>query len=315
MNILNFLIPFLLTYSITKIFLPYFRKYVSALPTERGFHKYIKPSGGGIIFSLIFLLFSLSNDFYYLSLISIPLSIIGLIDDKFNISLKYRLFVQVIVVTLIILYLRNNDLTFISSLIDNNFLIFFILLFMGVSIINFINFMDGIDGLVGGGFIFIFLSIIGNTDYLIPLVGALLGFIILNWQPAKIFMGDAGSLFIGGIFVGVTFKSNTNIEFLKVLLLSTPLIIDPLTTLIKRIYYKHPFWKAHNLHLYQRLVSAGLSHSKVSSIYILAILANCFVYRFSNLLNLFLTSVVIVIIGAILDYKIAVCFKKNNNLK
>ena len=136
MFILNFLIPFLLTYLITKTTIPYFRKYISAPPTQRGLHNYIKPSGGGIIISLICLLFSNDKNFFYLALFSIPLSIIGLIDDKFNLSSKYRLLAQLFTVFFIVAYLKNHEITFISSLINTNFLSYFILVFFGLSIIT-----------------------------------------------------------------------------------------------------------------------------------------------------------------------------------
>ena len=69
--------------------------------------------------------------------------------------------------------------------------------------------------------------------------------------------------------MAILLKSNTDVQFLKSLLITTPLIIDPLITLIRRIYKQQIFWEPHKLHLYQRLVNAGFSHSKVSSIYIL----------------------------------------------
>ena len=308
MFIVKLIFPFILTYLITKITLPYFREYISAAPSKRGLHLYTKPSGGGIIFSLICLLFSANNTFFYLALISMPLSIIGLIDDRFNISSKYRLLLQLFTVILLISYLKNNEITFLNTLIDSNFLIYFLLILIGLTLINFINFMDGIDGLVSGSFIIVFSLIHSESNYLFPLIGSLIGFLILNWQPSKIFMGDSGSLFIGSIFVGIIFKSNTNIQFLKFLLLTTPLIIDPLITLIRRIYNKQSFWKPHKLHLYQRLVSAGLSHSTVSSLYISSILFLGIVYKFSNLISLIISSSIVIILGLFLDYKFAVHF-------
>ena len=64
--------------------------------------------------------------------------------------------------------------------------------------------MDGIDGLVAGCFIVIFLAISKGSLPLITLAGALSGFLFVNWQPSKIFMGDAGSLFLG-LFLKVSF--------------------------------------------------------------------------------------------------------------
>ena len=98
-------------------------------------------------------------------------------------------------------------------------------------------------------------------------------------------MGDSGSLFIGSIFVSIIFMSKSDIEFTKLVLIATPLLLDPLITLIRRILNRQNFLKPHKLHLYQRLVSSGMSHAKVSCIYIFSITLLCIFYNFSDLFN------------------------------
>ena len=303
----NFLLPLLITFFSTKFAIPFLRKFFNAKPTERGMHHFTKPTGGGIIFALIYYIFALKER-AFICLFSLPLLIIGLLDDKFHISSRIRFLIQLIIVSLILVLAIYNDTSFISneSLIQNfaNLLI----ILAGVAIINFVNFMDGIDGLITGSFIVIFLVISNGSVDLISLAGALSGFIFYNWQPSKIFMGDAGSLFIGSILIRIMVNSETPMDFVKILFLITPLIADPAITLTRRIIKRKTFWTAHKLHLYQRLVMAGISHSKVSLIYIIAIFLLSIFYLFSNLIGLASMSFLIIILGIFLERKFALKF-------
>ena len=307
--IISFLLSGFITLFFTKLLIPYLSKYITAMPSKRGLHCYKKPTGGGIVFGAVYLIFSISKG-YFFSLISIPLLIIGFIDDKLNIPSITRLIAQTITVFLLFLLRLNTESSFLYFLPENNFLIYLFIIFIGVSIINFINFMDGIDGLVAGCFIVIFLAISKGSLPLITLAGALSGFLFVNWQPSKIFMGDAGSLFLGTVFVSIIFQSNNSIDFLKALFLITPLIADPAITIIRRFFNKEVFWKPHKLHLYQRLVSSGMSHSKVSLIYIFSVTLLSIFYLFFSLIHLAILSLALVIFGFFLDSKFALNFKK-----
>ena len=94
-----------------------------------------------------------------------------------------------------------------------HFLLFILIIITGTAIINFVNFMDGIDGLVSGSLIIIFLigSILINNYFLI-VVGPLLGFLLWNWDPSKLFMGDVGSTFLGALLVGLLLTDSKNIN-------------------------------------------------------------------------------------------------------
>ena len=306
----NFLLPLLITFFSTNFALPFLKKFFKAKPTERGMHYFTKPTGGGIIFAITYYIFALKER-TFISLFSLPLLIIGLLDDKFHISSRIRFLTQLIIVSIILVLAVYNDSSFISnkSLIHNFANLFII--FAGVAIINFINFMDGIDGLVTGSFIVIFLVISNGSVDLVCLAGALSGFIFYNWQPSKIFMGDAGSLFIGSILIRAMINSETPIDFVKILFLITPLIADPAITLIRRIIKRKTFWTAHKLHLYQRLVMAGISHSRVSLIYITTIFLLSIFYLFSNLLGLSLMSFLVILFGIFIDNKFAANFNEN----
>lgn len=306
----NFLLPLLITFFSTKFAIPFLKKFFNANPTERGLHYFTKPTGGGIVFAFIYYIFALKER-AFICLFSLPLLIIGLLDDKFQISSRIRFLTQSITVSLILILAIHNQTSFISNTtLIQNFASLFIIL-AGVAIINFINFMDGIDGLITGSFIIIFLVISNGSIDLIYLAGALAGFIFYNWQPSKIFMGDAGSLFIGSTFIRVILYSETTVDFVKILFLITPLIADPVITLIRRILKRNIFWKAHKLHLYQRLVMAGISHSRVSLIYIITILILSIFYLFSNLIGLAFMSFIVILFGIFLENKYAAKFSES----
>ena len=311
MHIINFFIPIFITFFILKITIPYFKIYIPAIPTNRGMHRIIKPTGGGISFVLIYITFAILRGFY-LPLISFPLALIGLLDDKLNISSKAKFVAQTLTVFAIIIFLKNNQVTFLNTFLENNFLYYLIFSLIGISIINFINFMDGIDGLVCGSFIILLFILNPSKNEFYPLIGALLGFSKLNWYSSKIFMGDAGSLFLGSFIVSILFKSNNSLDFIKILLLMTPLIIDPFITIIRRIATSQRIFSAHRLHLYQRLVSNGLSHSQVSLIYILSIFFLGIFYKFSSVIYLSIASLLIILLGVFLDKKFALRFHQKN---
>jgi UDP-GlcNAc:undecaprenyl-phosphate GlcNAc-1-phosphate transferase len=145
---------------------------------------------------------------------------------------------------------------------------------------NLFNFMDGIDGLAGGVGIIYSLALaavsIGTGHRLIGagclmLAAACLGFVAHNFPPAKIFMGDVGSLFIGYViaaFATVTSNSGERpVPFIAVLLILSSFLYDTIFTLIRRARRGEKLWEAHRSHLYQRLVIAGQSHRRVTLTY------------------------------------------------
>ncbi len=308
--LIHFLITLVLSYFFFKLSIPLLIKLFPAIPSERGMHNYIKPTSGGILFVIIYTAIAIYQKFY-LPLLSIPLAIIGLIDDKFVLSNKIKFIFQISTVTYILFFLQNSDTSFLSYLLVNRFYLYLILIFFGVAIINFINFMDGIDGIVCGCIIIIFISINGTFHYLFPAIGALTAFLIFNWQPSKIFMGDTGSLFLGSYLLTLIYNSGSILDSLKIVLLCFPLIADPIIVIIRKLINKQNILKPHKQHLYQRLVSGGISHSNVSLIYIFSTLILGLIYNFGNLPSLIITTFLIFIFGLILDIKYALKFSES----
>ena len=305
---IHFFFCFILTFFFLKKFIPILRKFFPVIPNERGMHNIVKPSSGGISFIAIYAVLAIYQGFI-LPLFSIPIAVIGVFDDKFNLSKLIRFIFQVITISLIILYLNNDPNSFVSYLKNYGILGYFLLIFLGTSIINFINFMDGIDGLICGSMIIIFSTLDGGFYNLSPLIGTLTAFLYFNWYPSKIFMGDAGSLFLGSYLVSLMYSSSNDFtSFFKICLLCSPILMDAISCLFRRFINKKNIFNAHKSHLYQRLVSNGYKHSTVSIIYILAISTLSIFYLFSTTLNLFVASTILFILGIYLDRKYALSF-------
>lgn len=163
-----------------------------------------------------------------------------------------------------------------------------------VGLTNAYNFMDGIDGIAGGqavvaGFAWAMLGwLIGDT--LTRSVGLLiaassLGFLGHNWPPARIFMGDVGSAFLGYSFAILPLFAVLNHPGLLVfgVLVVWPFLFDTVFTFFRRLRRGENVFAAHRSHLYQRLVIAGYSHRAISVLYIgLALIGVVFAFAWMN---------------------------------
>ena len=119
-------------------------------------------------------------------IICLPLAIVGIIDDLYNLSPVKRYFAQFITVFVLFYLSSFNALKIFNFPNSFLFLTYLFLIIAGTAVINFANFMDGIDGLVGGCFTIILISsALINDISILPLSGAVFGFLILNWYPSK----------------------------------------------------------------------------------------------------------------------------------
>jgi UDP-N-acetylmuramyl pentapeptide phosphotransferase/UDP-N-acetylglucosamine-1-phosphate transferase len=130
------------------------------------------------------------------------------------------------------------------------------------AVINFTNFMDGLDGLVA-----LCGVVLMASAGLWPVAGALLGFLAWNWSPAKVFMGDVGSTWIGAVFAGMVLQQPGPWEAISLLLVGFPLLGDALICVLRRLRAGQPVFQAHRLHLFQRLQRGGWPHARVSLVY------------------------------------------------
>jgi len=153
-----------------------------------------------------------------------------------------------------------------------------------VGLTNAYNFMDGIDGIAGVQAIVAALGwiAIGRltgahevTFVALPLAAATAGFLVHNWQPASVFMGDVGSTFLGFVFAAFPVAlaaSDPRMPFVG-LLLVWPFVFDASYTFVRRMLRGENVSSPHRSHLYQRLVICGASHRSVSIAYL--VLAGC----------------------------------------
>jgi Fuc2NAc and GlcNAc transferase len=128
----------------------------------------------------------------------------------------------------------------------------------------------------------VFLFVLLPTDnfgskFGLVVAAACCGFLVWNWEPAKLFMGDVGSGPLGLLFVIGGALALANARSVVVFLPLFPLFLDALLTLILRFRRGERVTDAHRAHLYQRVVSSGVRHSVVSSVYALAAAIGAFV--------------------------------------
>jgi ABC-type multidrug transport system fused ATPase/permease subunit len=263
------------------------------VPNTRSSHSKPIPLGAGITFvislipAVIYLKwagFVTSNSFYLLAAGATLCTLLGFIDDLKHLSAKFRLIVQFVVSVGTMLYLTNLlkipfDVRFLPFDVPVVSFIFGVLFVMWM--INLFNFMDGLDGLLGSQvFLYGIASyglcyLSGNSALGIVylLISALtLPFLIFNWRPAKIFMGDAGAYFFGFCFafLGLVGKIEYEQSLVAQVILMGALIFDATFTLISRALRSKKCMGAHREHLFHRLKdNLRLRTSRIVSIYIL----------------------------------------------
>ncbi len=305
--ILQLTISTILSAGITKLSIPFLKKYFNYEPDNRSSHIQSKPTAGGISFVLTGCIFSLING-NISPLLCLPLAIVGFLDDFIRLSRSSRFLVQFL--TVFFLFYNSSYFSDLVEKIDfYKVIIIFLAIVFFLGVINFINFMDGLDGLVAGSMVIIIFTasiLISNTYY--ALLGGLLGFLIFNWHPSKVFMGDGGSTFLGAVFIGIIISSDDWLIALKIVLVATPLLADAFICIVRRFLSKQSIFEAHRSHLYQRLNQAGFSHGYVSTIYIIFTLILSLSVLLFNIKITFLFIVIEFFVAILLDQKMSVPF-------
>jgi len=154
---------------------------------------------------------------------------------------------------------------------------------------------DGLDGLVTGCM----------SVTIAAMVGSLLGFLLWNWSPAKVFMGDVGSTFLGAVFAGLVLQASSWPEAFGYLLVATPLLGDACLCVPRRLLAGQRVFQAHRLHLFQRLHQAGWPHARVSLAYIAATAVFAVAMLAGGWPWVFGLAVVELLVGVWLDQRVA----------
>lgn len=249
-------------------------------PNHRSSHTRPTPRGGGIgILAAIVVGIAVATAFGFVPyrlasslLCGIPIAVVGYIDDRISLSARLRLFVQAACVALALWILSPLPALEIADFVFQPVAAALFYLVAIVWLINLFNFMDGIDGIAAGQAIAIGLLWVLVLQSPISVLGAVFaaaasGFLVFNWPPAKIFMGDVGSGFCG-YYIGICGlalpQQQPNTSFFLGLIPAAPFILDATLTLIIRLLKGHRPGVAHRSHAYQRASRQLGRHGPVS---------------------------------------------------
>lgn len=247
------------------------------IPNQRSLHQRPVPrvGGWGVLPSALLLTALFAPPLRIIALGGAALALVSQIDDRRGLSARVRFGVHVIVVAAVVAI----------SAVD---IAWWFAIFAGVAIVwlvNLYNFMDGSNGLAGG------MTVFGFGTYAIAaapsqpslalaaaaVAGAAVGFLLLNFPKAKVFLGDAGSIPLGFLAGALGFwgwqHSAWPLWFPA--LVFAPFIADSTATLLRRLARGEKFWEAHREHYYQRLVRMVGSHVHVALIYYSLMLVGC----------------------------------------
>ena len=261
-------------------------KLILDIPNERSSHSVPTPRGGGVVFSAVFLASILvfyiavpENGELWRALLGSGgiVAFTGWVDDRNHLSPKARLLAQSVAVAWALFCLGGMPELILTKTITLKLGILGTMLAFigGVWLINLYNFMDGIDGIAGGQGVFA--SLAGAWFFLQTgqatiatslalLAVTLAGFLWWNWPPAKVFMGDVGSGFLGIVFFVYALEGEhtDSAPALVWAVLLSPFVIDATLTLFRRMKRKEKLFQAHKSHVYQLAVQEGYSHQVVS---------------------------------------------------
>jgi UDP-N-acetylmuramyl pentapeptide phosphotransferase/UDP-N-acetylglucosamine-1-phosphate transferase len=252
------------------------------VPNERSSHVVPKPHGGGIAVVIVLLVgwigvLAMQGDLdgksVLLAGMTAGLAVLSFIDDLKNLSARFRLLVQAVAVAAGLL-VTVPESGFTNGLVP----LLIELPVVGVAwlwFVNLFNFMDGIDGITGVETISIGSGVIGlamigsvGTELQIPalaMVAAIAGFLVWNWQPSKIFIGDVASIplgFLGGWMLLETGTASSGLSgWAAAILLPGYYLFDATFTLVRRMLRRDNIFEAHRQHFYQQATQRGFSHA------------------------------------------------------
>lgn len=263
-------------------------------PNERKVHKKPMPVMGGLMIYLGFLfgymLFApQSTQMLAILIASFIVVITGILDVIKPLRAREKLVGQVVAALIIVFYgkILLNDISFFGYYFDFGWLAYPITIVFIVAVMNCINLIDGLDGLADGISMIFFITIgvlafimhnLGSLEITIAfiMIGACLGFLIFNFNPAKIFMGEIGSMFLGFMIAVVCllgFKAVTLTSLVVPMLILAIPILDTLFAILRRIIHHKPIYEADRQHLHHQLLNKKFSQkTTVLIIYAVSIL-------------------------------------------
>jgi len=276
------LISLTLTYAVRRYAL---RKGVLDIPNSRSSHSIPTPRGGGVAFVIVFISFVIIVSVIYkfprrltLGLVcgSLLIASVGWLDDKGGLSVTTRAITHLVSAALATDCIGGLPTIRLGPAVVKLGITGSLLAILGIAWgVNLYNFMDGIDGIAGSEAVTVatfggLLSLVsGNSSVALLCFGLALsvaGFLYWNWPPAKIFMGDVGSGFLGFVFAYIALWSErTNgVPLVTWLILLAVFVVDATLTLVRRVISGERWYEAHRSHVYQLAVQEGYSHRQVT---------------------------------------------------
>lgn len=295
--LLIYIIGFIMALGLALLLTPLVKKFavkVGAVdvPNARKVHTRIMPRLGGLGIFLAFLLSLLailpfvpdgmlsSRDINFIAAFLIGgtmITLIGALDDRFDLNAKLKFLAQIAVACMVVFAFDirvdfvnvpfQDAYSSLESWISVPLTIFWI-----VGVTNAINLIDGLDGLAAGvsgiaiGTIFVMSLLMGNymvAMLCLVLLGSIIGFLFFNFHPAKIFMGDTGSLFLGfslAMLSMLGFKQIAIVSFITPLIIIGVPLSDTFFAIIRRKLQKKPIFSPDKGHLHHCLRELGFSH-------------------------------------------------------
>ena len=303
------------------------------IPNERKVHTKPMPRLGGLAIFLSFLLGYILFGQITVQMISILIGgfiliILGICDDINAIKARYKFIVQVIAALVVVFY-GNIYLPSISAFgLNINFGLWgypLAVLFI-VAIINAINLIDGLDGLAAGtcsifyltvSIIAFFLERLNGLDVILCLImlGSTLGFLIYNYPPASIFMGDTGSMFLGFMIAVIAllgYKAATVTSLIVPIIILFLPILDTIFAIIRRILKGENIGKPDKSHIHHQLLKLNKSTKKtVLMMYAFNILCSSIsiFYALGDNHLAIILYIVLIVITVILIFKTDILFE------
>lgn len=239
----------------------------SDIPNHRSLHVTPVPrvGGWGIVPVSVVLMSLASAKLWPVAAGALALAAVSYFDDRFNLSARLRFLVHFLIASALLAFFPLPQTIWWCGIG---------LIFGLVWLINLYNFMDGVDGLAGGMAVFGFLGYaLGASPgapamalTAIAVAGAAAGFLIFNFHPARMFLGDVGSIplgFLAGAIGYLGWREQLWGAWFPPMLFA-PFIADASVTLARRLARGEKFWHAHREHYYQRMVQMGLGHARTA---------------------------------------------------
>ncbi|AOJ67935.1 MULTISPECIES: MraY family glycosyltransferase [Burkholderia] len=239
------------------------------VPNDRSLH--VRPTprvgGWGVVPVSVAAMMLFTPELWVIALLTLGLATMSQVDDRRGLSARVRFAGHLLAVAILMLAYPALAPWWWLTLVA----------FLMLWLINLYNFMDGADGLAGGMTLFGF-GAYSAAAFLAPnsspglalasaaIAGAAGGFLWLNFHPAKLFLGDAGSIsvgFLAGAFGYWGWRTGAWPIWFPAMVFA-PFICDASVTLLRRLLRGEKFWQAHREHYYQRVIRSGVGHARMA---------------------------------------------------